>query len=162
MLLQPELTSLLRYCPDTGVFRWACNRSHNALRGDIAGYQHLKGYWAISIRGKQYLAHRLAWFYFYKRWPVKQIDHINGVKDDNRISNLRLATNAQNAQNLKKPHCDNKSGFLGVYRNGKGWSAQLTCSGNKIHLGTFGTPEEANAVYLREKEQMHPFFVASE
>jgi hypothetical protein len=94
-------------------------------------------------------------------WIVskKQLDHINGIKRDNRIENLREATDSENQQNQKKPPAHNTSGFLGVTkykRNGK-WVAGIKLNGKRINLGYFDTPEAAHAAYLQKKKELHPF-----
>lgn len=85
-----------------------------------------------------------------------QIDHVNGVKDDNRLSNLRLATHRENHQNRAR-NKNNKSGFLGVSPiNGK-WRAQIMADGKKLALGCFDAPEAARDAYLAAKAELHKF-----
>jgi hypothetical protein len=90
-------------------------------------------------------------------WPTHQVDHKNSVRNDNRWENLRLATNAQNQQNLRKARADNSSGFLGVFPNKNRWSAQIAINGKSKCLGTFDTPELAHAAYLKAKASIHEF-----
>lgn len=92
------LQLILRYEPDTGLFirRVTLGRQ---LRGSVAGRKIRRGYIKILVEGKSYLAHRLAWFYTYGVWPVNMVDHINRVRDDNRLCNLREATAAENRAN---------------------------------------------------------------
>ena len=111
----------------------------------------------ISIDGRKHLAHRLAWLYVNGYCPPGDIDHINGDRAANRISNLRLATRSENLQNQSKAQKHNKTGLLGVsHRRGK-FRAQIRVDGKKMHIGTFPTPEEAHTAYLEAKRQFHPF-----
>jgi hypothetical protein len=118
------------------------------------------GYVVLDAGGKRVYAHRAAWRIVYGEWPSSGIDHINGDKSDNRITNLRLATQAENMQNLRKPGRRNKSGFLGVSwdRVIGLWLAQITAGGINYQVGWYETPEEASAAYKREKMRLHPFY----
>lgn len=114
----PELTAerlreLLSYDPETGIFRRVATR-RQVKSGDIAGSDDGKGYWRIRVNGEKHRAHRLAWLYVNGAWPIDQLDHINGDKLDNRICNLREATNSENQQNRSLPK-SNTSGRLGVH-----------------------------------------------
>lgn len=151
LLTQEELLFLLHYDPDTGVFEWTKDASkgwHHHLRRGVAGTIDKKGYRAIMIKGQKYKAHRLAWMYITGVWPVNQIDHINNIKDDNRFSNLREASNAQNVRNqgMRK---SNSSGFRGVgkVKRWNRWYAAIFVGGKRLHLGFFRTAEEASVVY---------------
>ena len=80
MITQSELKNILHYNQDTGVFTWIKNSI-------VAGTVEKKGYIAIKINRKSYKAHRLAWLYIYGNFPKEQIDHLNGIKNDNCINN---------------------------------------------------------------------------
>ena len=149
------LGDYLRYDPDTGKLYWLDDR-HGAVRsGDEAGCFDVKGYRIIEFLGKAYKAHRVAWYLHYGSWPEKFIDHINGNKSDNRITNLRDVTRGQNRQNIKKAYGSNKTGFLGVcYKQGK-YLAQIKSEGKKRYLGYFSTPEEAAEAYWKAKKELH-------
>src|SRR5712692_928690 len=125
------------------------------LKSDIAGYRDGDGYLRIGICGGQYRAHRLAWLYMTGKWPIDQIDHKNAVKNDNRWKNLREATCAINNQNKRKALRNNRTGFLGVSRNGKGFIAQIKINEKRRNLGTYPTPELAHEAYLKAKRELH-------
>src|SRR5687768_770720 len=113
MLTAEKLRELMDYNPDTGVFLYRKRRGRRSA-GLEAG-SIVKGYRLISL-GKQYSAHRLAWLYVYGEWPAGDLDHINCVRDDNRIANLREATDSQNNANRTLAP-KNSSGFKGVCWN---------------------------------------------
>jgi len=88
MLTQAHLKSILCYSQETGQFVWIDKPSKHIASGDQAGSKTKDGYWRIGIVGQQFKAHRLAWLYVTGEWPDNQIDHINGIKTDNRAENL--------------------------------------------------------------------------
>ena len=160
MLTAERLRGALHYDPATGQFTWlsAGSRRAGKVAGGDGGGLHYEGYWVIHVDGRSYRAHRLAWLYTHGEWPAEQIDPINGDRADNRIVNLREATNRENQQNRAK-RADNTSGYMGVSWQkipGK-WQAQIMKAGRKYHLGRYDTAEEAHAAYLAAKAQMHPF-----
>lgn len=157
MLTQEKVKELFHYEPDTGNLVWRFDRGACKLAGKIAGGLSREGYLRIGINGKLYSAHRLIWLYVHGACPVEDIDHINGVKNDNRLTNLREATRAENSQNLRKPRSHNKSGFLGVTAHQGKWRARINFSGNDRYIGTYDTPEEAHSAYLDKKRELHPF-----
>jgi hypothetical protein len=117
----------------------------------------------LSIDGRQYAAHRLAWLHMTGEWPPADIDHANGDPGDNRWNNLRAATRAQNISNGRK-RSTNTSGFKGVsWRSAKEkWQAAITVNGLKRFLGYFDDPAEAHAAYVRAAEKYHGEFARSE
>ena len=153
-LTASRLRDLVHYDAQTGEFTWAKKRRRCSI-GKKAGCTMKNGYRVIRIDDALYLAHRLAWFYVTGNWPANQIDHINGVRDDNRFSNLREATNLQNAHNRK--YNRNKSGFQGVRKENSKWLAEIKINYKAVRLGLFNTPEEAHCAYLIAKRQHHPF-----
>lgn len=155
MLTQSRLKELMSYDPNTGEFSRKISRG-GAKVGDVSGTNN-DGYMQLRVDGKSYKAHRLAWLYVMGRWPDKDIDHINGVRCDNRIVNLREATRAENKQNTRLAHADSRSGLLGVVRHRSQWQARIGVNGKKLHLGSFETAEAAHAAYLAAKAEVHPF-----
>ena len=146
----------LDYNPLTGALTWRITKS-TVRQGNVAGYVKKDGYRYVRLNGVKYLAHRLVWVHVYGTDPVDQIDHINGVTDDNRIINLREASDNLNQQNLQKATRRNKSGYLGVYPSGKKWRAVIQIGGKNTHLGAFDTAYDAHLAYLRAKRDLHPF-----
>src|SRR5579864_3559439 len=104
-----RLYEVLDYRPETGLFIWKINTGKRRMAGKQAGCKMVRGYHTLSIDRIQYTAHRVAWFYMTGDWPPDDIDHINGVRTDNRFCNLRLATKRDNSFN-KGPLPSNKSG----------------------------------------------------
>lgn len=155
-----ELRERLDYNPETGVLRWRKGRKQVAGHVRKDGYREIE--WVTREEGKRkgrkslyLLAHRVGWTLASGAWPPDQTDHCNGDRDDNRLTNLRPATHAENRQNLlqkprkgaimvgvsKTPRCKNR------------WRAGMS----KRYLGTFGSPEEAHQAYLAAKKKFHPF-----
>ena len=114
---QEELKQILDYDPDTGLFRWKIKPRSQTDLGDIAGTL-CQGYIRITINKKNYYAHRLAWLYMTGQWPVNTVDHINRIRNDNRISNLREATDQEQQFHLGE-YKNNTSGFKGVSKSNK-------------------------------------------
>lgn len=102
-----------------------------------------RGYLRVSIGRKRYKAHRVAWAIYYGEWPEDQIDHINGVRDDNRLSNLRAATNTENARNRRLPE-NSMSGVLGVRWDKNRWVWRVEIGDR--YLGSFESFRDAYAV----------------
>jgi hypothetical protein len=155
MLTCARLKAIIDYDPKTGAMTNKVRRSQRSGIGDPAGSVNHDGYIRIKIEGRNYMAHRLAWLYVHGTWPAMRVDHRNGNPADNRIRNLRLATNSENRQNLHKAHKNNLSGLLGVSRNGNNWAATIKINGKRIGLGTYKTAEAAHAVYLVAKRELH-------
>lgn len=156
-LTAARVLDLLDYDPDTGEFRWRVTRSNVVKAGRRAGAKKQNGYHVIMIDNIGYKSHRLAWLSYYGVWPEHFIDHINMIKDDNRIANLREATMAQNKENSLEPHKDNVSGLLGAHwrERRKKFSASICHGGKQKHLGYYATAEEAHAAYVKAKRKLH-------
>jgi hypothetical protein len=155
MTTQARLKELLTYNPETGEFRWSTTPRKGVRAGGIAGNILSTGH-RIRIDRLEYKAHRLAWLWVYGRWPQDDIDHINGDPTDNRIANLREATDSQNLGNSKR-RADNTSGFKGVARSSakaEKWRAHLQGQ----YLGSFDTKEEAHAAYVAKARELYGEF----
>ena len=143
-LTQSKLKRLLHYDPETGEFIRRFALRNNIKIGTVAGSID-RGYLRILVGGALYRAHRLAWLYMTGKPPKDQIDHVNGIKNDNRFCNLREATNSQNQFNSAVQN--NKLGIKGVSVNGNGYQAEARVDSKRYYLGTYGTSEEASNVY---------------
>lgn len=110
------------------------------------------------------MAHRLAWLYVHGRWPIADIDHINGIRDDNRFTNLREASRAENNQNIRSARSHAISGLLGAHwhRQSGLWYMRIKVDGKSFTKGMFATAEEAHAAYLKAKAEHHPFSTITE
>jgi hypothetical protein len=150
MITFSELKYLLEYKPLSGYFIWRVSRGTRARAGQIAGAKDPQGYIVIGINKRQYLAHRLAYFYQIGSWPPLEMDHINQNKSDNRWVNLRLATSAQNKVNRKKFR---GSLLKGVSRNGVGFSAWASVNKKRIWLGYFPTENLAHAAHCEASQK---------
>lgn len=153
------LTQILSYVPETGDFFWKAPRPKIQV-GSKAGYTKKgRGYVYIEISGKSYSAHRLAWFYVHEAWPEESIDHINRIRHDNRIDNLRVASNGQNRANSRT---SNKHGVKGVsfkpWLKENPWMAQVTFKKRTIYLGCFPTKEKAHEAYIEAASKLHGEF----
>ena len=159
MLTQQQLMQTMRYEPDTGkFFRLVDKRSGKpgketgTLRKD--GYVMVK----VSTGSRTYRAHQLAFLYMTGDIPAT-VDHINGIKSDNRWDNLRASTHGENMQNQRGAHTGSKSGLLGVswHKSARKWQAQIKIAKVRHYLGRFTDKHEAHQAYLKAKAELHPF-----
>lgn len=150
-LTQELLKSLLFYDQVSGDFFWRVYKNSNAKRGQKAGSLMPEGYIRITVAGRRFMAHTLAWLYMTGEYVPRGLDHRDTVRSNNRWRNLRKANKSQNRMN-SRIRSDNKSGVKGVYLRPNGtFSAQITLPGQKAkQLGTFKTAEEAGEVYAAE------------
>ncbi|MFV3090181.1 HNH endonuclease [Pseudomonas sp. GW6] len=152
-----EASQFIEYHPESGMFR----RKKFAQRGktEFRGWVDHKGYLRTQVAGKSVLCHRLAWLMHYGHWPKGEIDHINGDRQDNRISNLRACTHQQNNHN-QPLRTTNTSGVKGVYWHSRQrkWRGQV-CLNYKIHI-TQGFDEiaDAKAAVIELRNKLHGDF----
>ena len=150
-LTAEELRKILFYNPATGFFVWRQRPPQKGFRNSYVGSragQSQGRYRAISINGRFYKEHRLAWLYVNGEWSTLDVDHINGDSFDNRISNLRPATKSQNIAN-RRLNKSSKTGLKGVsfFKRDKVYIAQIMKDGKSIYLGRHKTAEEAHLAY---------------
>lgn len=153
-----RLRDVLAYDESTGVFTWKKVSAGTRIESGFAGAKAIGGrYTSITVDQRHYLSHRLAWFYFYGKWPDGEIDHIDGCGTNNRIENLRDVSHSVNMQNVRKKTARNKSGSLmGVSVSlAGGITSAITVNGKSYHLGTFETEMAAHDAYLDAKRSMH-------
>jgi hypothetical protein len=150
-----EIKKLVKCNFDTGKLYWTISRPNAPLDKELGSLA--RGYLNVKILGKDYKVHRVIWMLHTGDWPKGEIDHINGIKTDNRIVNLRDVDRALNMQNQNRNHKGNNSGFLGVAKcsTTKKWRARITVFGKKIALGSYDTAEEASKVYQEYKKKLH-------
>jgi len=156
MLTQKRLKGLLRYDPDTGLFSWAKGRS-GCKKGQVVGYTNGRGWLRVKLDGKHYKLHRLAFLYMEGEFPSEEVDHANGVKNDNRWCNLRKATRSQNMAN-RKSGGNSVTGYRGVLPSGGRFWAQITKDGKRVHLGMYDSPEKAYKAYCKAAKELYGEF----
>ena len=158
-ITQEHLKHMLTYNEKTGVFTRNISRGGKS-KGSVAGTpcKHT-GYIQIGIAYRHYYAHQLAWLYMTGEWPILEVDHINTVRSDNSINNLRLVSRSQNAMNSNK-HRDNTSGYKGVHWLDicKKWRSEICLNGRRYNLGMFVSKELAAQAYAKAAAQLHGDF----
>ena len=146
----------LSYDPQTGVLTWKKSPTPRIHVGAVAGSISDKGYVVIICLGRLLQGHRVAWLLTHGAWPAGDIDHINGIRTDNRIANLRDVSRSVNQQNLKTARRDNQTGLLGVKKTRCGtFEARINLNGRYVHLGTFPAAAEAHQAYITAKRKHH-------
>lgn len=146
------LSSIYRYDTETGIL-------YNRKLNKPTGTTHPTGYLRVRLRigesgaRRHYMVHRLAWFLVHGTWPADQIDHVNGIRGDNRLCNLREATAQQNLQS-RPMHKRNQLGVKGVTQVKGRFRAQLWNNGRFVLSKTFGTIEEASAAYQAKAREV--------
>ncbi|MCI1050060.1 HNH endonuclease [Stenotrophomonas maltophilia] len=141
------------YNPDTGVFVFRAGKK----AGMVCGAVHPDGYLLIAVKNKCQRAHRMAWLYVHGEHPAGEIDHINGVRDDNRIANLRVTDRRGNMQNQHGPKKNSRCSSVGVgYRPKTGqYVARIQTVGGRLYLGCFRNELDASNAYQAAKKIYH-------
>lgn len=163
MITQQELKEILKYDKYSGIFLWKKTLSNRVIAGKIAGTVNDNGYIIIYINKRPYRAHRLAWLYVHGYMPIKEIDHKDNDKSNNKIGNLREATHIENGRN-KKIQKNNTSGNKGVTWNSKvnKWQAQIYVYRKNKYIGIFENKRDAIDAYRKAaKETFGEFYKAS-
>ena len=158
-----ELRARFVYCPLTGIISYR-RTSRGPRKMRVSGQQatwrgHASEYHIIKVTKHVLMAHRAAWMMYTGcvLGREDQIDHINGIRSDNRIDNLRVVSSKLNAQNRRSATTGSSSRFLGVYwiRHSRKWGACIDVDGRNRHLGCFRTEEEAHHAYVVAKREYH-------
>jgi len=143
---QEQIKKVVYYNPDNGIFTRKIKTAQCNKAGDVAGgVSAISGYHQISLYGKIHRSHRIAWVYIYGSIPEsKEIDHIDGNRNNNSIDNLRIVTSRQNSLNSSKSK-NNTSGTTGVTwdKFNNKWTAQICVNYKVIRLGRYKNKEEA-------------------
>ena len=159
MITYDILKKTLTYDPITGQFTRNITTSSRAINGSVVGTRanHACGYIQITIYGRPFLAHRLAFLYMTGSLPKNEIDHINGIKTDNSWKNLREVETSINAQNRHSAQSNSKTGILGVWfdKTKEKWTSQIKVRNRRISLGYFNDLKEAELAYLKAKRLLH-------
>jgi hypothetical protein len=158
MITQQDLHELLDYDANTGVFCWKKKRRGIQVNKPL-GTNNGFGYLRITVMSKSYYAHRLAWMYVHGNLPYGEIDHINGIKDDNRIENLRDLQSISNANNKTKANKRSKSKILGVswHKKANKWAAFICVYKERKYLGLFSDIKQAETAYQLERQKIQYF-----
>jgi len=139
-----RFNNAFRYDAGTGKIYWKVSPRYGVMEGDVAGHKGPQEYWTIKLRDVSYRAHRVAWLLYYGKWPSKQIDHINGIRDDNRICNLRDISQRENCCNRVEHRNGNK---VGASFSQNRWRSHITINDKMYNLGHYDTQEEATQAY---------------
>lgn len=147
-ITQAYLKERLTYQAESGLFFWRTTTSTRIKPGQQAGTKDSNGYIRIKLGKRKYQAHRLAWMYIHGYFPPEDTDHINRIRDDNRIENLRPATRSENKRNSGGPYANNRIGYKGVTLRSSGKYAATYWDGTRnVRIGQFDTAEEASKAY---------------
>ena len=152
-----RVNSVMKYYPLTGNMFWTANVGQ-AKAGNDVGYKSKDGYIYTKLDGKKYMVHRLAWLIVHGSWPF-QIDHINGIRKDNRLCNLRIASMSENQYN-SKISVRNTSGHKGVswHKHTGKWQAQISYERTKKYLGMFVSKQDAIDAYDKAAKSLYGEF----
>ena len=142
-----RISELFRYDEETGHLYWKTSQGMRGKIDTIAGYLGPSGYVLVGFDNKLYRAHRIIYALTYLKSFMGDIDHIDGDRSNNRLSNLREVSRSVNLQNNKA---------RGTWLVGLRWEAKIRTNNKQVYLGRFDTEEEARAAYLAAKNIYHP------
>ena len=143
-----RLREVLSYDPDTGLFRWRITKGSRAPAGSVAGCRTPNGYLIIRVDRQLVMAHRIAWRMVHGYWPVRDIDHANGNRGDNRLENLRDATRSENNANQR--------GIRGVSFNKarRKFVGYVNKDGERHNLGCFDSKHDAAEAVAAKRAEL--------
>ena len=156
ILTQELLRHLLDYSPDTGELTWRAKPSRGVKIGRQAGTPTSEGYLALQINKKKMYAHRAIWLHVHGVWPPEEIDHINHIRNDNRLCNLRLANRLENSHNTRK-HAKSVSGHKGVawHSRNKKWQVQMRFCNKTYYIGQFLDLQDASQARFQAETTLY-------
>lgn len=152
MLSQAELKEYLDYDPNTGHLTWIKKANKGTVLFSRAGTLNKTGYRKVKLFGVQYLEHRLIWCWVHGYYPSQHLDHINHIRDDNRIINLREVTISENARNRRTGDTRTKERGIWYCRRRRRYIAEIKLYGKKVYQATFEDPDEA--VEMRKQKEI--------
>lgn len=165
MLLE-HIKEDMSYNPDTGEFWWKKQNPSKTRQMDApVGIVNTCGYITVKYKKKQFLLHRLAFYFMSGTLPEDNVDHINGDRRDNRWCNLREASCEENSQN-RKTSKNSTTGLIGVKlafsksafpNRTKRYTACISFRQKRYYLGLFKTAKEAHLAYCKKKAELHSF-----
>lgn len=154
-----EIEVHLEYDKENGCF-YRKQLHQKMPAGSIVGCKKANGYIYVGLFKKHIFCHRLVWFFEHGEWPTKVIDHIDGDKTNNKITNLRLATYSQSSMH-RKVMSNSKSQLKGVIfiKRKNRYRATIRCNNKRIYLGYYKTAEEAHVAYVAKAKELHKEFM---
>ena len=157
MITQEKVRDLFVYDPSTGILTNRIGR-RKAIKGSVAGGINGNGYLTVKIYNKTYRVHRIIFLYNHGYLP-KYVDHADGIKTNNKISNLRDCSSSENNSNRKTPK-SNKSGCKGIFWNNSSgmWSTRISINKKLMYFGDFSDKEVAEQVLRIERMRLHGEF----
>ena len=157
---EAAVMQFISYDPESGELSWKEKPNRNIQIGQKIGRKNSWGHMTFTFRGRTCMVHRIAWLIATGALPSNEIDHVDGDKENNRLSNLRDVTRNINQQNLRRAHRSNKTGYLGVSKAAlnhpnRPWYASIKKDGKTRFLGYYDTPELAHQAYVKAKRELH-------
>tara|TARA_R110002153_G_scaffold155350_1_gene307386 strand:+ start:250 stop:750 length:501 start_codon:yes stop_codon:yes gene_type:complete len=150
------LITLIDYNKNNGLLKWKDITGRGKKKHEPGSVHKKTGYKRLTVLGRTLSHHRVAWALHYSEQPPKIIDHIDGDKTNNKISNLRSGIESLNQQNQTNPHSRNKTSiYIGVSLFKGRWRAKIYHNKKYYFLGYFKSEVEARDAYIKEKRNLH-------